>query len=330
MEAALRQARQELTAGHLVVEGSPQDCPLLDTVYTYSGEKWEGFPVFKGEGTSADSALYWCPGALQEDGVGGRWFFCTSYSTLTAEQKGGLGCGHVWCSARENGEVPVDAMPQTWQCVIDNKWVAKPLTVRAKKPSELTRPELLAALTLATEEQAAERQKNAEVLGAEQERRRAEAQAAAMAGFSQGLGYLRTRRVDLSSPAFGTVTETQIMDLAGQTPELEALFLAPGVVLSETCLDTLRRDCPEAACLALGCELSEKGYLELRQQHGRHDDELGALLLARNADSQELEAETMNRSCGCVTCLAANSHGSRMLASPKSPCGSARTCPRCF
>ena len=45
-----------------------------------------------------------------------------------------------------------------------------------------------------------------------------------MAGFTQGLGYLSTQRVDLSAPAFGAVTAEQVL-AAEQVPEPPFLWV---------------------------------------------------------------------------------------------------------
>ena len=101
-----------------------------------------------------------------------------------------------------------------------------------------------------------------------------QAEAAAMAGIAQGLSYLSTRRINLSAPEFGSVTPAQVTAVAARVPQLEAMFLPPSTILSEATLTALRCGCPEALCLAPGCEVSEQGYQELRAQHGRHDAEL--------------------------------------------------------
>ena len=99
-----------------------------------------------------------------------------------------------------------------------------------------------------------------------------------MAGFAQGLSYLATKRVDLSAPEFGTVAAEQILAVASKVPHAEAMFFPPGTKLDDDTLGSLRQHCPNARCLTLGCEVTEKGYLELRRQHGQHDEALATAL----------------------------------------------------
>ena len=125
----------------------------------------------------------------------------------------------------------------------------------------------------------------AQLLSAEQEKARRVSEAAenarqesAVAGFTQGLGYLATKRVDLSGPEIGAVTAAQIEAIARHAPDLEALFLPEGTKLSASTLMTVRQACPRALCLELGCEVDERAYVELCAQHERHDTELACLL----------------------------------------------------
>eukprot|EP01043_Picozoa_sp_COSAG02_P064845 COSAG02_NODE_9604_length_2164_cov_47.511864_1_plen_311_part_10 len=102
-------------------------------------------------------------------------------------------------------------------------------------------------------------------------------QDSAIGGFAQGLGYLATKRVDLSGQ-FGAVTEDQIKVVACRSSDLEALFLPIGTQLSDSTLAAVREACPRATCLELGCEINEKAFLDLCAQHERHDHELASLL----------------------------------------------------
>ena len=100
----------------------------------------------------------------------------------------------------------------------------------------------------------------------------------AVTGFTQGLAYLQTHRIDLSGVEFGDVSSIQVVEIATRCPDLEALFLPAGTRLDESTLVAARRDCPKAKCIKLGCEISESAYLELLAQHGKHDAELAAAL----------------------------------------------------
>eukprot|EP01043_Picozoa_sp_COSAG02_P075582 COSAG02_NODE_15657_length_1151_cov_0.975285_1_plen_315_part_10 len=104
-------------------------------------------------------------------------------------------------------------------------------------------------------------------------------QVAAMAGFAQGLGFSGTKRIDLSDVGLGA-TAQEIEKIVGRTADLEALFLPerPQWMDDGSTLESLRRQCPRALCLELGCEISEHAYLDLCSQHGRHDPELAQLL----------------------------------------------------
>eukprot|EP01043_Picozoa_sp_COSAG02_P059536 COSAG02_NODE_7608_length_2936_cov_1.606274_1_plen_896_part_10 len=159
-------------------------------------------------------------------------------------------------------------------------------SARAFVESEQTKltAELENQVTLLTTALTSEKERNRQELGAEKERSdRAASEAAAAAmtdGFVHGLGSLVTKRVDLSSVKFGvpSTTAEMIEAIASCCPDLEAMFLPEGIKLSYSTLSVLRRDCPRALCLELGCEVSEKGYLDLRVQHRHHDAVLSDLL----------------------------------------------------
>ena len=77
----------------------------------------------------------------------------------------------------------------------------------------------------------------------------------------------------------------QISGALSAVAQLEAVFLAPGTRRSEATLAQLRSACPEAVCLALGCELSEEAYLNLRAQPRGHDAELAVAMAERGCPS---------------------------------------------
>eukprot|EP01043_Picozoa_sp_COSAG02_P060064 COSAG02_NODE_7773_length_2853_cov_1.289760_1_plen_745_part_10 len=103
------------------------------------------------------------------------------------------------------------------------------------------------------------------------------AEQATVSGFIQGLSYLSTRTVDLSSARLGTIDPVQLQQIAGHCPDLEALFLPTGMSLDEPTLAVFRRDCPRA-CLELACEVVKDGFFALRAQYEKHDAELASAL----------------------------------------------------
>jgi hypothetical protein len=106
-----------------------------------------------------------------------------------------------------------------------------------------------------------------------------------MAGLAQGLGFLRTRRVDLSGECFGDVGPEQALAIATACgPELDALFLPVPLVLPPEVVTQLTESCPQARCLALGGEVTEVGFEEILRQYKEIDavmaDALGAASIA--------------------------------------------------
>jgi hypothetical protein len=93
----------------------------------------------------------------------------------------------------------------------------------------------------------------------------------------QGVGYNKHHRIDFSVDGFGDVTDAQIDHIVRNCPDLTAIFFRPGYRLSETALQALRRGCPDASCIVLGCEISEASYLGILQQYKSEDLELGTL-----------------------------------------------------
>lgn len=257
-----------------MVEG----CPIkrADGLYVSDGEEWDDFPVYKQEGTK-DRALYW---QRQSD----KWILARRYSELTDEQKKG-GRGNANCKADLNHCVPVAAYARTWSCYIDGKWTGKQMTVRARAPSEAPKEDLEAAfdrvLQTCSAMSTADRAKRQQAF-ADEDKPDASSiiGAATLTGLTAGLGYLSTRRVDLTMLDVEAVPADQLLAVAEKVPQLEALFLPPHTQLDETTIRQLRQMCPEARCLALGCELSEEAYLDLRAQYRGHDIELETALMS--------------------------------------------------
>ena len=103
----------------------------------------------------------------------------------------------------------------------------------------------------------------------------------------------------MSRAAAARLASTDIKDhieeVAEHCGDLEALFLAPGTVLSAEQLGSLRSQWKHSVCLALGCEVSEAAYDSLRQQYERHDEELAG---AREIP-EGLPPEGERGGCGC-------------------------------
>ena len=137
---------------------------------------------------------------------------------------------------------------------------------------------LSAWLTIERRALVQERARSRQVAAAAAVAARQVAAQSAVSGFTQGLAYLQTHRIDLSGVEFGDVSSIQVVEIATRCPDLEALFLPAGTRLDESTLVAARRDCPKAKCIKLGCEISESAYLELLAQHGKHDAELAAAL----------------------------------------------------
>jgi hypothetical protein len=75
----------------------------------------------------------------------------------------------------------------------------------------------------------------------------------ALEGLVQGLGYLGTRRLDLSAGAFGTaIPAEELVRVAERCPEVEALFVPAATALPPELVRRLGALCPRARCLALG------------------------------------------------------------------------------
>ena len=219
---------------------------LVGGWFEFSGQYFENVPVYNDTAVGSDAALYWYD--KSEDLDDNQWIFHNEYTNLTREEKAaGIGCAKV---TAVRGAVPLGSQPL--RCFADGKWLSGKMTVRLPTLSE--------------------------AVAREEERSHQAAKAAAVGGFVQGLSYQSTRRVDLSGPDFGNVTAVQIKEIARHCPDLEALFLLDGTVLDESTLVMLRRACPRVKCLALGCDVTEEGYLELLAQHGKHDAELAAVL----------------------------------------------------
>jgi hypothetical protein len=108
---------------------------------------------------------------------------------------------------------------------------------------------------------------------------RAAARESTMAGLAQGLGFLRTRRVDLSDERFGDVGPEQALAIATACgPELDALFLPVPLALPPEVVTQLKELCPQARCLALGGDVTEAGFEEILRQCTTPDTELGAVM----------------------------------------------------
>lgn len=103
---------------------------------------------------------------------------------------------------------------------------------------------------------------------------------ATIAGLCQGLGYLTTRRLDLSADCFTNISHQDIIEMATRCPDLTAAFFAPGFLLPQEVISAIRNHCPDAHCLALGCEISEASYVSVRKQYERGDSELAELIPA--------------------------------------------------
>eukprot|EP01047_Picozoa_sp_COSAG01_P073737 COSAG01_NODE_12108_length_1799_cov_19.130588_2_plen_318_part_00 len=100
-----------------------------------------------------------------------------------------------------------------------------------------------------------------------------------LAGLAQGLGFLRTRRVDLSGESFGDVDPEQALAIATACgSELDALFLPVPLALPPEVVAQLRETCPQARCLVLGGEVTEVGFEEILRQCTTPDAELADAL----------------------------------------------------
>eukprot|EP01048_Picozoa_sp_COSAG05_P006190 COSAG05_NODE_390_length_10436_cov_15.721196_12_plen_436_part_01 len=107
---------------------------------------------------------------------------------------------------------------------------------------------------------------------------------AAIDGLEQGLGYLLTKRLDLTGESFGAMDEEELLRIARRCPELEALFVSEGGAMDQRLADTLRRGpdapCPRLRCACLGQEISEAAFVALEEQYTRSDVDLGAAIPA--------------------------------------------------
>ena len=66
------------------------------------------------------------------------------------------------------------------------------------------------------------RERELEALVAQLKRR---VHTAAIDGLEQGLGYLLTKRLDLTGESFGAMDDAEVLRIARRCPELEALFV---------------------------------------------------------------------------------------------------------
>ena len=107
---------------------------------------------------------------------------------------------------------------------------------------------------------------------------------AAIDGLEKGLGYLLTKRLDLTGESFGAMDEAELLRIARLCPELEALFVAEDGAMDQRLADTLRRGpdapCPRLRCAHLGREISEATYVVVEEQYARSDAALGAAIQA--------------------------------------------------
>eukprot|EP01049_Picozoa_sp_SAG25_P001863 SAG25_NODE_89_length_16305_cov_24.431630_3_plen_631_part_00 len=102
---------------------------------------------------------------------------------------------------------------------------------------------------------------------------------ATLAGLVQGLGFLRTRSVDLSDTRFGDVGLEQALEVAAACgPELDALYLPVPLPLPPEAVVQLKEACPRARCLALGGEVTAACFQEIVRQCTTPDRELADVL----------------------------------------------------
>eukprot|EP01048_Picozoa_sp_COSAG05_P016285 COSAG05_NODE_2078_length_3573_cov_13.642694_2_plen_432_part_00 len=125
------------------------------------------------------------------------------------------------------------------------------------------------------------RERELEALVAQLKRR---VHTAAIDGLEQGLGYLLTKRLDLTGESFGAMDDAELLRIARRCPELEALFVPEDSAMDQRLADTLRRGqdapCPRLRCARLGREISEAAFVAVEEQYTRSDTALGAAIQA--------------------------------------------------